>query len=127
MNPEFLIPILVPIACFLWVFGIMYLKSRENMALIERGINPKQHTPQPRPFVNLKYGLLLLGCGLGLLAAILIDGTMNHTKVTSGGFTYHDDFEELYFALIAIGGGLGLVVSYAIEKKQWLDKRRSED
>lgn len=127
MNPEFLIPILVPIAGFILVFGIMYLKSRENMALIERGINPKQYTAQPKPFVNLKYGLLLLGCGLGLLAAILIDGMIDHTKVTPGGSTYHDDFEELYFALIAIGGGLGLVTSYAVEKKQWLDKRRSED
>ena len=29
----------------------------------------------------------------------------------------------IYFALIAIGGGLGLFFSYRIEKKEWVDKK----
>ena len=36
--------------------------------------------------------------------------------------TDDNDNPALYFALIAIGGGLGLFFSYRIEKKEWLDK-----
>jgi hypothetical protein len=33
----------------------------------------------------------------------------------------------IYFALIAIGGGLGLISSYRIEKKEVLDKEKEGD
>jgi len=32
----------------------------------------------------------------------------------------------IYFSLIAIGGGLGLILSYRIEKKELLDKERGQ-
>jgi hypothetical protein len=31
-----------------------------------------------------------------------------------------DNQEAIYFSLIAIGGGLGLISSYAVEKKEWM-------
>jgi hypothetical protein len=116
MTPatEVLVPVMISIGSFAMIFGIYYLKSRENMALIERGINPRQNMLQPKPFVNLKYGLLLLGSGIGVFVAYFIS------------LTQHDDNPALYFALVAIGGGLGLVISYMIEKREWLDKKRDE-
>jgi hypothetical protein len=38
-------------------------------------------------------------------------------------FKTQNDNEAIYFALIAIFGGLGLFVSYLIEKKEVLNKR----
>jgi hypothetical protein len=125
MN-EALIPIVVMTGLFAMIFGIVYIRSRENMAMIERGLNPRQQSSIPRPFVNLKYGLLLVGSGVGLLAAYLIDINMSHTAVTPGGHVYDKDNPAIYFALIAIGGGLGLVISYVIEKKHWLDKTKEQ-
>lgn len=125
MPPGPLVAMIVPVSLFALIFGIVYLKSRENMALIERGINPKQHKSQPRPFANLKYGLLFSGSGLGLLLAYIIDNLMLGHRVVVTGMSINStdsDNPAIYFALIAIGGGLGLVVSYFIEKKQWLDK-----
>ena len=113
-GAEMLVPILVPLGAFALVFGIIYLKTRENMAMIEKGMNPKQYTNLPAPYRSLKTGLLFLGAGIGLLLAFFIDRSM------SGEGT-----EAIYFALIAIGGGLGLISSYAIEKKEWV-KRRDE-
>ncbi len=76
-----LIPMVVCTGMFAMIFGIVYIKSRENMALIEKGINPRQTRYRPRPFVNLKWGLLLVGCGLGLLSAFIIDSMMpDHSK-----------------------------------------------
>jgi hypothetical protein len=143
---------------------------------IEKGLNPRIKNASPRPFLNLKWGLLLMGSGVGLLFAYIIDHTLlNHPRAASGSdfiFGRHhtgtskwianpdtnhvridtgiasisqnsisnnnDSYDEhsvaemhdggpgdvaIYFALIAIGGGLGLFLSYRIEKKEWLDKR----
>lgn len=114
-NLALLIPILVPLGAFAMIFGIYYLHTREKMAMIEKGMNPKQFANRPAPYRNLKNGLLFLGSGLGLLVAYFI------------GKNSYDNFAEdnaaIYFACIAIGGGLGLICSYAIEKKEVLNKR----
>jgi hypothetical protein len=111
-TAEVLIPILVPLGAFAMVFGIVYLKSRENMAMIERGLNPKEFANRPAPYRNLKNGLLFLGAGIGLALAYIITQYMLHD----------DENPALWFALIAIGGGLGLIRSYQIEKKELLDR-----
>ena len=123
-----LIPIITSLGAFAMVFGIVYIKSRENMALIERGINPRIKESRPRPFVNLKWGLLFIGSGCGLLLAYLLDTLLlGHTIiVTKGSISSADsDNPAIYFALIAIGGGLGLFYSYKIEKREWLDKNKN--
>ena len=111
-GAEMLIPILVPLGAFAMIFGIFYLRTRENMAMIEKGMNPKQYANRPAPYRSLKNGLLFLGAGIGLFIAYMMDHKM-------GG----DNNEAIYFALIAIGGGLGLIASYAIEKKELLSRR----
>lgn len=115
-GPEVLIPIVMFAGGFAMIFGIVYLRTRENMAMIEKGMNPKRYANMPAPFRSLKLGLLLLGAGTGLLLAYFID---LNTR------TPHDP-EPIYFALLAIGGGLGLVGSYAMEKKEWYRTRDTE-
>ncbi|HUQ96431.1 MAG TPA: DUF6249 domain-containing protein [Chitinophagaceae bacterium] len=117
MEAGILVPILVPLGAFAMVFGIIYLRTRENMAMIEKGLNPKQFANRPAPYRNLKNGLLFLGAGLGLLIAYLVDNGM------SRGDDFGSVSEPLYFACVAIGGGLGLIASYAIEKKEVLNRR----
>jgi hypothetical protein len=114
---EMLVPILVPLGAFAMVFGIVYLRSRENMAMIEKGLNPKEYANRPAPYRNLKNGLLFLGAGLGLLVAYLLDSFVIPYSVEPAG---------IYFALIAIGGGIGLIYSYRIEKKELLDKNNNQ-
>ena len=94
MNGELLIPILVPLGLFALIFGIVYMNKKENLAMIDKGMNPKLGDQRgPEPFRNLKWGLLLVGAGVGLFLAY-------------------------YFALIAIGGGTGLIISYKMEMKE---------
>ena len=110
-GAELLIPILVPLGAFAMVFGIFYLKTRENMAMIEKGMNPKQFAGRPAPYRNLKNGLLFLGAGVGLLIAYFLERSMPG-----------DNSSAIYFALVGIGGGLGLIASYAMEKKALLNR-----
>lgn len=121
-GPEVLVPITIFGGAFAMIFGIVYLKTRENLAMVEKGMNPRQQTNRPAPFKSLKLGLLLTGAGLGLLIAYIIDFNLK-TPVRVNGIDYnHDPNPAIYFALIAIGGGLGLVFSYMIEKKYLLGR-----
>ena len=112
------------------IFSIVYLRTRENLAMVEKGLNPKikPERPRPAPFRSLKWGLLLVGAGLGLFLAYLLDNTVLYkighdvNKFSSGGDEANGANVSIYFALIAIGGGLGLITSYRIEKKELLDK-----
>ena len=112
-GAEVLIPILVPLSFFAMVFGLYYIRSRENMSMIEKGMNPKEFANRPAPYRNLKNGLLLLGAGTGLALAYFLTQYVLHDE----------DNPALWFALIGIGGGLGLIASYRIEKKELLDNQ----
>ncbi|WP_259066082.1 DUF6249 domain-containing protein [Mucilaginibacter sp. X4EP1] len=117
MNAEelgVLIPILVPIGMFAMIFGIVYLSKRERMAMIERGMDPRRYKPQSAPFQNLKWGLLLIGAGIGLFLAYVLD----HTLFSKIAGPDDDGNVAIYFALIAIFGGAGLFLSYKMEKKE---------
>ncbi len=114
-HGEVLIPIVMFAGGFAMVFGIYYLKTRQNLAMIEKGMNPKEFANRPAPYKNLKWALLLIGAGAGLFLAYLMDNYM-----LAGQSMNHDGKNvPIYFSLIAIGGGFGLFGSYRIEKKWW--------
>lgn len=119
---EALIPITMFAGGFAMIFGIYYLKTRQNLAMIEKNMNPKEFANRPAPYKNLKWALLLIGAGVGLFLAYLLDNYVlygNHTN----GHRDHGENVPIYFALIAIGGGLGLLGSYKMEKKWWDDNK----
>jgi len=97
----------VPVSTFLMIWGIRYLENKENMAMIERGMDPNQHKKRRKfdPSKTLKDSLLFVGAGIGLLLAIVLSKSM---AVDGPG---------LYFALIAIFGGLGMLAAYLYERK----------
>ena len=111
-GEETLIPISICLGGFAMTFGIVYLRTRQNMAMIEKGMNPKEFANRPAPYRNLKNGLLFLGAGIGLAVAYFLTQYVLHDT----------ENPALWFAFIAIGGGIGLISSYKIEKKELLDK-----
>lgn len=127
---EALIFIVLFAGFFAMVFGIVYLRTRQNLAMIEKGMNPKETVNRPAPYKNLKWALLLIGAGAGLFLAYILDVyVLQHSYFTE---TYGsrvmrhrtDDNPAIYFSLIAIGGGLGLFGSYKMEKKWWDDNHQ---
>ena len=81
--------------------------------MIEKGINPHINDNRPAPYRSLKNGLLFVGAGIGLFVAFLLDVYM---------LPENDKNTFLYFSLVAIGGGIGLITSYRVEKKDLLRK-----
>jgi len=119
-NLGILCGIIISLGFFGMIFGIVYLYKRERMAMIERGMDPRRYKPQSAPYQNLKWGLLLIGAGLGLFLAYVLDRTIFKTT------DYDDGNVAIYFAMIAIFGGLGLFASYRIEKKEISEKPEQE-
>lgn len=116
MGPE-LVFISLFVCATAMVFGIRYMSNKEKMAMIERGIDPgiaKARQSAPTPFLSLKFGLLMVGLGLGLLTALSI---VMQTNIED------EQAVALFFGLIFIFGGLGLIISYVVEKK-WLDQQK---
>ena len=109
-NLAIMLPIIISLGVFLMIWGIRYMENKENMAMIERGMEPRRRRRETDPSRTLKNGLLFVGAGLGLLLAILLVNTVlvNASEETQSG---------VFFALIAIFGGLGMLGAYFYERK----------
>lgn len=116
MGPE-LVFISLFVCTTAMVFGIRYMSNKEKMAMIERGIDPgiaRARQSAPTPFLSLKFGLLMVGLGLGILTALFV--------VIQAGVG-DEEAAALFFGSVFIFGGLGLIISYVVEKK-WLDQQK---
>ena len=111
-----MVPIIAIVGAFSLAFGIRYLKSRERMEMISRGMDisafkdvdlaatlGKQSKRSP-----LRSGLVSLGAGLGVLLAYLLCNTVIHG----------DDKEFIYIAMVAVFVGLALIISHIMEEKK---------
>jgi uncharacterized membrane protein YfcA len=105
----------VSLAAFAAIFGMVYVflmtRHRERMTMLDRGLtdNPFRK-PQQNSLAALKYGMLLVGVGIGYLVAwVLYDycGMSDTVSITS---------------MICIFGGSSLILNYVIVKSKGLDK-----
>ena len=117
MNGDVIVPIFLfgGAAAVLWKY--FEGRHKERLAMIERGMNPGDlKTSAPRQLRkgsvlgNLKWGLLFVFAGVGLLV-----GQQLH---------YYFGFQEEVagFAGVFIAGGLALIVFYLIASKKLTEK-----
>ena len=103
--------IIIPIALFGSIFGILYVyfttRNKERLALIEKGADASLFNTGKRnnKTVALKIGMFLCGIALGLLLGNVIAET---TRLQE---------EIAYFSMTFLCGGLSLIIFYFIEKK----------
>ena len=93
------------------LFGNRYLKNKERMFMIEKGFPADKEGNEF--LTSLKVSLLLIGCGLGLFISFLLAINV---------FVDLQHLEIVYFSLMALLGGVGLLIAYAIEKPNIKDK-----
>jgi preprotein translocase subunit YajC len=103
---------LIPIALFAMVFGIVYIaiRSKERKALIAKGLDASLLETKKRVPADLKWGMLFVGIGVGVLLGRLF-----------ASYTCMGE-EASYFSMICLFGGLSLVIYHFIaranEKKE---------
>ncbi|MCX6121803.1 MAG: hypothetical protein NTX44_09305 [Ignavibacteriales bacterium] len=118
MEGEIIVPIVLfgGTAAVLWTF--FEGRHKERMAMIEKGISPanfKSTTPfrlfQGNVLNNLKWGLLFVFAGIGLLVGQQLEYY----------FGFHED--SAVFGSILITGGLALIIFYFIAAKKLKEKK----
>jgi preprotein translocase subunit YajC len=98
--------ILVPLAFFAMVFGIVYvsIKRKERRQLIEKGVDASVLEPKRNVPSSMKWGMVFVGIGVGILLGKII------TAYTTMGD------EASMFSMICLFGGLALVIYYFMER-----------
>lgn len=113
VNP-ILIPILIPLFVFIMIIFIRRYENKEKMAMIEKGIDPGTAKPPHRSSGGLKFALIAIGAGIGLLIGNFLEVT---TQIEE---------EVAYFSMIFLFGGLGLLIAhFIIEKKEEKEKEQN--
>jgi len=123
---------LIPIVLFLVIFGIFYLyitaRNRERMAIIEKGTEfdlTILDTKRKFDFKGLffRLGFLSVGVGLGIIVGMVVEATMYstfHRQIyISNKYIYtQNNSIPLYFSMVFIFGGLGLIIGYLVGRKK---------
>lgn len=103
---EISLPIVITLGAFIMVVYLRKYKNIERMAMIDKGLSPdlfrEAETAAGGP---LRWGLLLIGSGLGLLMGYWLDYSFDMAEVA-------------YFSMLLIFGGAGLAIAYVIESKR---------
>lgn len=107
---------LVPIAMFASVFGILYVffttRNKERLALIEKGADASLFNIKVNKMNSLRIGMFLAGIALGLLLGNVISET---TRIKE---------EVAFFSMTFFCGGLSLILFYFIERKMLRDESK---
>lgn len=105
---QHLVHMLIPISGCAMIFGIVYVvitaNNRENMAMIEAGMNPKGHKTNRHS--RLRIALLLFMVPIGILI-----GNIGHRL-----FGMDPEPAAVVFAFLC--GGLALTATYFIEENR---------
>lgn len=103
--------IFIPLIIFATIFGVSYVylttRNKERLALIERGADASLfNSGKRRSMGSIVLNLALLAIGIGI--GVLVGAGLNQTGM---------DEDVSFPASIFIFGGLGLVVSFFVNRK----------
>ena len=115
-----MVPIVAIVGGLSFAMASRYLKSKERMEMISRGMDVSAFKDpnvleawsmegRKSRKSPLRRGLVWLGVGLGLLTAY----TICHTVLKTNG----DEDTVIYFGSVSLFVGLGLILSHLIEGK----------
>ena len=100
-----MIPIIFMIGLFITVVYIRKFENLERMAMIDKGLDPAIFKKESSSAPTLRWALLFIGGGIGLLLAYFLDRAWNMEEVA-------------YFSMVLVFGGSGLALAYLIEEKK---------
>jgi hypothetical protein len=108
MLQEVLIPGIFFSAVVLVVYFVLRARTKERLALIEKGIDLSSIVPKKAPNTPLKTGLFLTGIGLGVFVGLILAQAFTLSKVETVMMTG---------ALASAFGGFGLILFHLVQGK----------
>jgi hypothetical protein len=99
--------IFVPIGFFLAIFAILYVywttRTKERLALIEKGADARIFKTEPSKYALLKWGIFLIGLSVGVITGFALANVVNEVVA--------------FFTMIFFFGGVGLIIAYFVTSK----------
>jgi hypothetical protein len=99
--------IFVPIGFFLAIFAILYVywttRTKERLALIEKGADASIFKTEPSKYALLKWGIFLIGLAVGVITGFALSNVVNEVVA--------------FFTMIFFFGGVGLIVAHFVTSK----------
>jgi len=98
--------LIIPVSLFAMIYGIVYIivRRKERLAMIEKGVDSSIFGKDSKSTGSLKWGLLFVGIGIGILLG----------KVFAAYSCLGE--EASMFSMICLFGGLSLLVYHFIER-----------
>jgi len=94
----------VPIGFFLAIFAILYVywttRTKERLALVEKGADASIFKVQSSKYALLKWGIFLIALSVGVITGYALSGVIDEVAA--------------FFTMILFCGGLGLIVAYLV-------------
>ncbi|QPH40578.1 hypothetical protein [Pedobacter endophyticus] len=103
MNLYHLVSISLISGVFILIFGIAYLKNKENMARIQNNENLNEIR---KPISLLTVGIIFIGIAMGVLSGLLLNDLV-----------FHKTTLVIYLITLLFFVGIAMVVSDQINKK----------
>ncbi|MBS1507865.1 MAG: hypothetical protein JSS79_14590 [Bacteroidetes bacterium] len=100
-----MVPIIISIGVFITLIYVRKFENLERMAIIEKGLAPDYFKKESTTAPVLRWSLLLIGSGVGLLLGHWLDRQWGADEVG-------------YFSMLFICGGIGLGLAYLIEERK---------
>ncbi len=109
-----MVPIVAIVGGLSLAFANNYMRSRERLEMISRGIdvsamNNKDYSWPKRRRSPLRFGMMVFGAGIGLLLAYVLCRSMAIND---------EDSHVIYGGFVATFVGLGMIISHLVEKKE---------
>ncbi len=100
-----MVEILVPLGFFTMIASIVYIQARKkvHITLIQHKVDASTLKTDKDANLSLKFGMLMVGVALGILAGNYLSTTMHP--------------ESAYFSMVLIFGGVSLLAYYFIIRK----------
>jgi len=96
--------IFVPIGFFLAIFAVLYVywttRTKERLALIEKGADASIFKTEPSKYALLKWGIFLIGLSIGVITGFALASVINEVVA--------------FFTMIFFFGGVGLIVAHFV-------------
>ena len=96
--------IFVPIGFFLALFAILYVywttRTKERLALIEKGVDAGIFKGECSKYALLKWGIFMIAVAVGVVSGFALSTVMNEVVA--------------FFTMILLAGGIGLIIAYKI-------------
>ncbi len=97
----------VPIGFFLAIFAILYVywttRTKERLALIDKGADANIFKTEPSKYALLKWGIFLIGAAVGVISGYALSTLINEVVA--------------FFSMIFLFGGIGLIAAHFITRK----------